>query len=86
MALQLPCPRCGLRSVYEFRFGGETRTPPGDTDLTRWYAYHFNRANVAGAQQELWFHRGGCHQWLVAERDTATNEVRSMRLLSEVGQ
>ena len=81
MSFRLPCPRCGLRSVYEFRFGGEQRTVPATNDLTVWNAYHFNRVNLAGVQQELWFHRGGCGQWLVARRDTRTNRVLETRLL-----
>ncbi len=31
--------------------------------------------NTAGEQLERWFHRFGCERWLVARRDTRTNEV-----------
>lgn len=33
------------------------------------------RRNVAGVQQEWWYHRLGCKVWFLAERDTRTNEV-----------
>ena len=30
MSFLIPCPHCGNRSVYEFRFGGEVKKPePG---------------------------------------------------------
>ena len=28
MSFLLPCPNCGKRSVYEFRFGGEVKQGP----------------------------------------------------------
>ena len=28
MSFLIPCPNCGKRSVYEFRFGGEVKTRP----------------------------------------------------------
>ena len=30
---------------------------------------------MAGVQREWWFHRSGCGEWFLAERDTRTNEV-----------
>ena len=38
-------------------------------------AYNYFRDNVAGVQREWWFHRSGCGEWFLAERDTRTNEV-----------
>jgi heterotetrameric sarcosine oxidase delta subunit len=76
MSFLLPCPNCGRRSVYEFRFGGEVRQAPArDAPPDAWMDYRFNRVNVAGVQTEWWFHRSGCQQWLLAVRNTVSNEV-----------
>ena len=76
MSFLLPCPNCGSRSVYEFRFGGELKQPPPvDAPVGEWQKYRFQRANVAGVQTEWWFHRSGCRQWLLAVRNTISNEV-----------
>jgi len=76
MSFLLPCPNCGSRSVYEFRFGGEVIHPPSsDAPLSEWQNYRFNRVNAAGVQTEWWFHRSGCRQWLQAVRNTVSNEV-----------
>jgi heterotetrameric sarcosine oxidase delta subunit len=76
MSFLLPCPTCGKRSVYEFRFGGEvTQQPSLDAPESVWMAYRFNRTNVAGVQTEWWFHRSGCGQWIQAVRNTVSNEV-----------
>ena len=76
MSFLLPCPNCGNRSVYEFRFGGEVKKPPSaDASPSAWMDYRFNRVNVAGVQREWWFHRSGCRQWLQVVRNTISNEV-----------
>jgi heterotetrameric sarcosine oxidase delta subunit len=76
MSFLVPCPNCGKRSVYEFRFGGEVMlTPAPDASMAEWQSYRFNRANIAGVQTEWWFHRSGCRQWLQAVRNTVSNEV-----------
>ena len=76
MSFLLPCPNCGNRSVYEFRFGGEIKqTPAPDAPAREWQDYRFNQMNTAGVQTEWWFHRSGCQQWLQAVRNTVTNEV-----------
>ena len=76
MSFLLRCPNCGERSVYEFRFGGEIHARPeeGASDA-EWSDYLYTRENVAGAQQEWWFHRGGCRKWFQAVRDTVSNTV-----------
>jgi sarcosine oxidase subunit delta len=77
VSFQIPCPHCGLRSVYEFRFGGEVRQRPNpDTPEAAWIEYIYSRANEAGVQKEWWYHRSGCRQWFQAVRDTLTNEVQ----------
>ncbi len=76
MSFLLPCPNCGNRSVYEFRFGGEVKqVPVSDAPVSEWQNYRFNRVNAAGVQTEWWFHRSGCRQWLQAVRNTVSNEV-----------
>ena len=76
MSFLVPCPNCGRRSVYEFRFGGEVRqAPASDAPPDVWMNYRFNRVNAAGVQTEWWFHRSGCQKWLLAVRNTVSNEV-----------
>jgi sarcosine oxidase subunit delta len=72
----IPCPHCGSRSAYEFRFGGEVRQrpPPGAPD-EEWFSYTYTRNNEAGLQTEWWYHRYGCRRWLQAVRNTVSNEV-----------
>jgi methylglutamate dehydrogenase subunit B len=74
MALMVPCPRCGLRSHTEFTFGGERREI-GATDTERDFEAVYLGENLAGPQQERWFHAMGCKRWLTLMRDTRTNEV-----------
>ena len=76
MSFLVPCPRCGPRDVYEFRFGGElTRRPAPDAPEAEWAAYRYSRDNRSGSSAEWWFHRGGCRRWFQAERDTRENRV-----------
>jgi heterotetrameric sarcosine oxidase delta subunit len=78
MSFLVRCPNCGPRSVYEFRFGGEwIRRPRQDAPDSDWLKYLYNRENVDGVQKEWWYHRDGCGEWFVAERDTITNSVVS---------
>jgi sarcosine oxidase subunit delta len=67
MSFLLPCPNCGPRDVYEFRYGGQVPVASG--------------ANLPGPQTERWYHRFGCRRWLLAERDVRTNQVSKMSLL-----
>jgi heterotetrameric sarcosine oxidase delta subunit len=84
MSFLVPCPNCGRRSVYEFRFGGEARQVPAlDASQAEWQHYRFNRTNAAGVQTEWWFHQSGCRQWLQAVRNTVTNEVLETYLPGE---
>jgi heterotetrameric sarcosine oxidase delta subunit len=76
MGFLLECPNCGKRDVYEFRFGGEVNKRPTITAPQRsWADYSYMRDNLAGAQQEWWFHRLGCGKWFLAIRDTRDNTV-----------
>jgi heterotetrameric sarcosine oxidase delta subunit len=72
----LPCPNCGPREVEEFRCTGEiTRRPTSSPSLRELTTYLYFRDNVAGVHREWWYHRHGCGQWFVAERDTRNGEV-----------
>jgi sarcosine oxidase subunit delta len=78
MTFLIPCPDCGPREVTEFSFGGETGRRPGpDEPVAALARYLYVRRNASGVQQEWWFHRDGCRDWLVATRDTRTNAVAS---------
>ena len=87
MSFLLPCPQCGQRSVYEFRFGGEVKNqPPLDAPESAWIDYRFYRTNTAGVQTEWWLHRFGCGQWMQAVRNTVSNEVLESFLPEEKGR
>jgi heterotetrameric sarcosine oxidase delta subunit len=87
MSFLLPCPHCGPRSVYEFRFGGEVKQePPFEASEADWIDYRFSRVNIAGVQTEWWFHRSGCGQWIQATRNTISNEVLESFLPEEKGR
>ncbi|MDP9400988.1 MAG: sarcosine oxidase subunit delta [Actinomycetota bacterium] len=84
MSFLLTCPNCGVREVYDFGYGGEIASRPKENPTWRdLNAYNYFRRNVAGRQREWWFHRSGCRQWFIAERDTVTNEVFSTALPHE---
>lgn len=84
MSFLIPCPNCGERSVYEFRFGGEIKSRPeaGSNDVA-WLAYSYATSNSERSQREWWFHTYGCRQWFFAVRDTATNVVSETSLPEE---
>lgn len=78
MSFQIDCPNCGVRPVWEFRYGGPARPRPlgdGVTDR-QWAEYLYNQPNPAGEQTEWWHHRAACKLWFQARRDTRTNRVR----------
>jgi sarcosine oxidase subunit delta len=80
--LRIQCPFCGERDYTEFRYGGDARRerPAHDsTDTKAWYDYVFLFENPKGLHQEYWQHVLGCRQWLVLERNTATNQIGSSR-------
>ena len=76
--LRIPCPYCGERDHTEFRYGGDarkTRPAPGETSQQAWHDHIFLFDNPKGAHVEYWQHVLGCRQWLIVERNTATNRV-----------
>jgi methylglutamate dehydrogenase subunit B len=86
MSFLLKCPHCGVRPVDEFRFQGEvTRRPGHEASLRELTDYVYFRDNVAGVQQEWWYHRTGCKIWFLAERDTRTNEVLHTQIPAPTG-
>ncbi len=74
MTLKIPCGFCGPRPTTEFSFGGEVR-PIDATDPESDFARVFHPENLAGPQEERWFHALGCRTWTTLTRDTRTNEV-----------
>jgi sarcosine oxidase subunit delta len=81
--LIIHCPHCGDRDYTEFRYGGDAskrRPAHGSGDLHSWHDHVFLFDNPKGAHREYWQHVQGCRQWLVAERNTATNEPGRTRL------
>jgi sarcosine oxidase, subunit delta len=77
--LLIPCPHCGPRNSDEFRYEGEVtaRPEPGAVEPAAWRDYLYTRRNPAGWTRETWYHAMGCRRFLVLERHTVTNEVRS---------
>ena len=78
----IPCPHCGPRNASEFRYLGEEkhRPDPATTTPAEWRGYLYDKRNPAGWTTENWFHGLGCRAFFTAERNTVTNEVRSVRL------
>lgn len=79
--ITLSCPWCGARNVDEFAYGGESRPRPDPVTTTpeAWRRHLYVAANPAGHVTETWLHRAGCRRFLVVERDTTTDAVRSVR-------
>lgn len=76
--MRITCPVCGERDYTEFRYGGDAskaRPAHGTADMKAWYEYVFVFGNPKGPHREYWQHVMGCRQWLVLERNTATNET-----------
>jgi len=74
--LRINCPHCGERDYTEFRYAGDARKQRpahGTGDLQRWHDYVYVFDNPKGPHREYWQHVFGCRQWLILERDTATN-------------
>jgi len=81
--LRIPCPHCGERDYTEFRYGGDARKrrpAHGSEAAGSWHDYVFVFDNPKGAHREYWQHVQGCRQWLLVERNTASNEIARARL------
>jgi len=82
----ITCPLCGDRDYTEFRYGGDaskSRPAYGVTDPSAWHDYVFLFDNIKGSHYEFWQHVLGCRQWIIVERNTATNQVEACRLAGE---
>jgi sarcosine oxidase subunit delta len=80
----LNCPVNGPRPVQEFAFGGEFRNMPDPEAATdaQWLDYVYNRQGAPGTRREWWYHASS-GTWFIAERDTATDEVKRTYLYGE---
>jgi sarcosine oxidase subunit delta len=78
--MRIPCPHCGPRTHDEFTYYGDAtvRRPSvtGPDAESAFYDYVYVRDNPFGLHRELWFHQGGCHEWLVVERDTRNHDIK----------
>ena len=87
--LRIDCPFCGQRDYTEFRYGGDAVKPRpvhGTADSKVWHDYVFLFDNPKGPHREYWQHVLGCRQWLVLDRDTATNTVRASHKPGRAGK
>jgi heterotetrameric sarcosine oxidase delta subunit len=85
--LKITCPHCGERDYTEFRYGSDASKPRpslASDDRKAWHDYIFLFDNPKGPHREFWQHVLGCRQWLVLERNTATNIVGASRPAREV--
>lgn len=86
--MRIGCPLCGDRPLEEFHYGGDASRlrPRPEASAEEWFAYVYLRDNVCGSMREHWRHVGGCGAWLIAERDTATHDLLSVKLARETGR
>jgi sarcosine oxidase, subunit delta len=72
----LTCPINGTRPITEFIFGGEYRDMPNPDTCTdaEWATYVYNRNGAPGVKKEWWYHTPS-GTWLIAERNTITDQV-----------
>lgn len=83
----LNCPEIGLRPLAEFVFGGELRTMPDAQACSdaEWADYVYNRHGAPSIKREWWYHTPS-GTWLIAERNTATDEVHQTWLAGQYWQ
>jgi sarcosine oxidase subunit delta len=86
--MRINCPHCGERALDEFAYHGDASVtrpnPAAPVAEEAFYAYAYERRNVAGPTSELWYHAAGCHAWLVVSRDTRTHEIFDVQLAQDV--
>jgi heterotetrameric sarcosine oxidase delta subunit len=77
----LTCPWCGRRNSSEFAYAGNVagRPDPAGASPREWRDYLYLRDNTRGWVTEQWYHRAGCRQFFVVERDTVTDQTRGPR-------
>lgn len=86
--MRIACPCCGVRSLDEFIYHGDATVTRPDystpSALDDFIAYTYDRRNLAGDHQELWYHAAGCHAWLVVTRNLTTHRVLNVALARDV--
>ena len=54
MSFLIPCPHCGNRSVYEFRFGGEVKArPQPEAPAAEWLEYTYTNSPFSNRDQKF---------------------------------
>jgi sarcosine oxidase subunit delta len=79
--MRLTCPFCGDRDRREFTYLGSAdwlHRPAADAPPGDWDGYLHLRDNPAGETEDLWYHEGGCAQWLRVRRDTVSHAVHAV--------
>ena len=82
----ITCPYCGPRDVAEFTYQGDgnrRRPDPASTDIAAWNDYVYDRVNIAGDQNEIWQHSGGCRAHIAVTRNTLTHIISSVRMVRD---
>lgn len=84
-------PLLGPRDSQEFIYLGDASLidrPDWQADdaIDLFHDYLYLRENPAAEHRELWFHEQGDRSWLVVTRNTATHEITSVELASEVAR
>jgi methylglutamate dehydrogenase subunit B len=86
--MRINCPFCGERGNDEFSYLGDASVvrpdPASPNAAAEFYAFAYERQNIAGPTQELWYHAAGCHAWLVVTRDTRTHEIFEVKSAQDV--
>jgi sarcosine oxidase subunit delta len=74
----ITCPYCGPRDVSEFTYQGDgNRVRPIRCRRYRGLEqYIYDRVNIAGDQNEIWQHSGGCRSHLVIVRNADTQGLQ----------
>ena len=86
--LIIHCPDCGARDYTEFRYGGDANRPRpahDEPEAAVWHDHVFIFDNPKGPHREYWQHVLGCREWLVVERNTASNTVIAVRRARDSG-
>jgi sarcosine oxidase subunit delta len=88
--MRINCPYCGERGNDEFSYLGDASVVRPDASAANaedaFYAFAYERRNVAGPTRELWYHAAGCHAWLVVTRDTRTHEISDVEVAQDVAR
>ena len=83
----LTCPVNGTRPLSEFIFGGEYREMPNPETCSdkEWAAYVHYRKGAPSVKKEWWYHSPS-GIWMIAERNTGTDEVIATYLPSQLNK